>query len=472
MKKLLFILAIVLPALTLFYPSTGYSITIKKEEEIAKQFISQIKRHYRIIEEPEVTEYINEIGNKIVSAFPEQPFNYRFYVVRHDTYNAFAGPAGHIFIHSALFEALKNEDELAGILGHEIAHVSCRHISERFEKESKINLGTLAGIAASIFLSIYGDPATGTALLVGSLAGGTSASLAYSREDEMQADRMGLQYLNAAGFSGKGLIRALDVIRSRQWYGKQQIPGYMTTHPALEDRMAYISNWIDANEKGGSFTSENSFGFRLAHTIISAKYGNIAKAKKEFRKVLKKNEKSLLGNYGYGIALARSGKHSEAIGYLKKALEKKAFHTGILNTLGEEYFYTGDYKKAENVFAGVLTMDPGNFEASLYYSRSLIETGKLDEALEVIQKFALEDIGNIKAFYCMADIYSRQNRPADSYYYLGLYYSGIRDRKNAENQFRMALDKENDPAKKDKIKARLKKLSGKKPKKKKPGPEE
>ena len=463
-SKKTFLLIIALH-LILIFPASAFSITIKKEQEIAKKFIEQVKAHYIIIEDPEISGYIAGLGEKILSNFPEQPFTYHFYVIKHDTFNAFAGPGGHIFIHSGLFEAMESEAELAGIIGHEISHVSCRHISDRLDLQNKLQLSTIAGIAAGIFLGIYGDPAAGTALTVGAMAGGPALTLAYSRDDEMQADRIGLKYLNMSGYSGQGLVRSLTKIRSRQWFGKDQIPVYMNTHPALEDRMSYISNWVDTNEKEGIFNTENSFDFNLAHAKLTAGYGLISKAKQGFKGQLNKNPEDFFANYGYGIVLSRSGHYKDAVKYLNKALEQRAFHTGILRTLGLVYFQNGDYIKAKNVFAGILSMEPDNFKASLYYSKSLAESGELNKAIDAIKNYAVEEIGKIKAFYCLADIYSRQKRFADSYYYLGLYYAGKADFTNARIQFEMALSKEKDPVKKTKIKTRLDKLKKKKRKK-------
>ncbi len=454
--------------LMLIIPMSAFSITIKKEQEIAKRFIEQVKAHYVIINDPEISDYITSLGEKILTSYPEQPFPYHFYVIKHDTFNAFAGPGGHIFIHSGLFEAMENEEELAGIIGHEISHVSCRHISERLDLQNKLKLSTIAGIAAGIFLGIYGDPAAGTALTVGAMAGGPAITLAYSREDEMQADKVGLKYLNQSGYSGKGLIRSLSKIRGRQWFGKDQIPVYMNTHPALEDRMSYISNWVDTNEEKKLSQSKSSFEFNLAHVKLTAGYGLIASAEQIYKNRLRKNPDDFYANYGYGIVLSRSGQYKEAIKYVNKTLEKKAFHTGILQTLGQIYFQNGDFVKARNVFAGILSIEPDNFTASLYYSKSLAECGALDEALDAIKNYAVEDIGKIKAFYCIADIYSRKKRLADSYYYLGLYYSGKKDIPNALVQFKMALSKEKNPEKKSKIKARLDKLKKRKIKKEPP----
>jgi predicted Zn-dependent protease len=187
------------------------------------------------------------VGQRILAVVPPQPFEYQFHVLREDVYNAFATPAGHIFFNSGLFAALDSEEELAGIIGHEIAHVVCRHISDRIESSKKIGMATLAGMVAGVLLGAGGAAAAASAVTVGSVAAGQTAALAYSRDNEMQADQLGLGYLTQAGYSGEGLLTSLKKIRSKQWYGSEQIPTYMTTHPASEARMSYIDNWLHQN---------------------------------------------------------------------------------------------------------------------------------------------------------------------------------------------------------------------------------
>ena len=131
-----------------FSSHSAYGLTVKEEEDLSRQIMGVIFRYYELIEDPIVVEYINTIGNQLVSYLPERLFKYHFYIVKTDTYNAFATPAGHIFINSGLLLAMEQEDELAGILAHEIAHVYCRHISQAIERSKKIGMATLAGMAA------------------------------------------------------------------------------------------------------------------------------------------------------------------------------------------------------------------------------------------------------------------------------------------------------------------------------------
>lgn len=462
--KQFFVLLLTL-SLTFVFSFSSFAITLKEEEEIAKEFISKIKAHYEIIKDPEIAGYILTLGEKVLSKYPEQPFKYKFYVINDDVYNAFAGPGGHIFINSGLFAALNSEEALAGIIGHEISHVACKHISERIDRAGKIGISTIAGVAAGIFLSIYGDPAAGTALTVGSIAGGQSLSLAYSRKDEIQADRVGLKYLNDAGYSGRGLIEGLTQIRSRQWFGSEQVPVYLTTHPALEDRMSFIKNWVETYEKNVEIPMKNSFEFNMAHTKVIAGYTNIEKANAIFKNKLKQDKNDLFANYGYGVLLSRTGKYDMAIDYLKRALEERAFHTGMLETLGRVYFDNGNHKKAKNIFEGILSIDPGNFEYNLYYNRCLAESGELDKAINGIRTFASEENGERKAFYYLAEIYAKKKMMVDSYYYLGLFYKAKKDFRNALIQLQRALLIVKDPQKKQKIQNQLIILKGGKKKK-------
>ncbi|MGD8657414.1 MAG: M48 family metalloprotease, partial [Desulfobacterales bacterium] len=105
-------------------------LTVSEEEKLSRSILGYIYSHYEMIDDPVIVDYVNQVGNRIVSVIEEPLFNYRFHVVNVDTYNAFAIPAGYIFINSGLMAAMDNEEQLAGILAHEIAHVNARHISQ------------------------------------------------------------------------------------------------------------------------------------------------------------------------------------------------------------------------------------------------------------------------------------------------------------------------------------------------------
>ena len=136
-------LAVLFVVLIVFSGRLASGLTVKEEEDLSRQVMATILKYYPLIDDPVVVEYINALGNKLVAYLPEKLFQYHFYFVKTDSYNAFATPAGYIFVNSGLLLAMEDEGELAGILAHEIAHVYCRHISQKIERSKKINMATL-----------------------------------------------------------------------------------------------------------------------------------------------------------------------------------------------------------------------------------------------------------------------------------------------------------------------------------------
>jgi predicted Zn-dependent protease len=421
-----FVLAIV-AILSLVWHTPVQAISIKEEEKLASEFMKYIVRQYELINDPTIVGYVTSVGKKILAAMPPQPFDYHFYVVKEDVYNAFAIPAGHIFINSGLLAAMETEDELAGILGHEIAHVVSRHISKRIERSKKINFATMAGMVAGIFLgATTGDPTALQALTIGSAAAGQTASLAYSREDEAQSDQLGLKYISKAGYDTAGLLSVLKKIRSKQWFGTQQIPTYMMTHPALEDRLVWIDAWSNLDKKGKppkkKATPKSKMAFKKVNIRLKALHSDAASALQEFQKALKKNPKDNDMLYGYGLTLARVGKKAEAVTYIQKALTQNALDPFILTDLGRIYFMDGRYKEAYTTLEGALSISADNPEGLFYFGRTQVELDQLDEAAKTFNTLISKYKGYHEAYYSLGETYGRLDNLPNAHYYLGLYY--------------------------------------------------
>ncbi len=438
------------------FPKSASCITIREEEELSKEFMKVVLKHFQMIKDPLITNYVNEIGQKIVSSFPPQLFEYHFYIIKDHTYNAFAAPAGHIFINSGLFEAMESEEELAGILSHEISHAHCRHISQKIERSSKIGLATLAGMAAGILLGIGGAGAAAVnAVSVGTVAAGQSVSLAYSRENERQADQIGLKYLSKAGYSGEGLLTILKKIRNRQWYGPDIIPTYLTTHPAAEERIAYLETQTgNANWKLETQTWE----FQRAHTRLVAVYGDETAALKRFEADVRKYPEDPMISYGYGLILARTGNRKDAVSHIKKALAKRAFDPYILKDLGVTYFLDGQYQEALEILKGSVSIGPSDPEGFFFLGRSLMGLKEFESAESVFKDLLEKHPDYRQTLYFLGEAYGRQGKMEDAHYHLGLYYKDIKDLKNANFHLKRTLKLTKDPERKLNIEEMLKKI--------------
>ncbi|MEJ2153966.1 MAG: M48 family metalloprotease [Desulfobacteraceae bacterium] len=443
------ILTILLP---MVWCTPAAAISLKEEHKLAREFMKYITRNYELIEDPTIVGYVENIGKKILATMPPQPFEYHFYVIKEESYNAFAIPAGHVFVHSGLLAAMDSEDELAGILGHEIAHVANRHISKRIERSKKMDLVTLAGMVAGVFIgATTGNSAAAQTLTLGSAAANQAATLAYSREDEAQADQSGLQYILAAGYDPKGLMTILKKIRSKQWFGSNQIPTYMMTHPAVEDRIIWIDSWSKMNRNNHPpdklQAAKTTIPFQKINIRLKAMYGDPNVVLQEFQNALQKSPKNGDLLYGYGLTLARMGKRSEAVEMIKKAQSQSALDPFILTDLGRIYFTDGRYQEAYNTLEGALSI-PADNPAGLYYlGRTQMELNKLDAAIETFLKLIKKHPDHKPAYFSLGDAYGRNQEMANAHYYLGIHSVRTGDYRNAHFHLAKARRLLKDPAK-------------------------
>ncbi|MEE8541066.1 MAG: M48 family metalloprotease [Desulfobacterales bacterium] len=440
-------------AATLVLAPNSYAITIEQEEKLGREFLKVVFKYYERVEDPLIVRYVQSVGAEIVSALPNQPFTYHFYVLNKTDYNAFASPAGHIFINSGLIEAMKNEEELAGIIAHEIAHVTSRHISQKIERGKKIGIGVLAGIAAGIFLGMAGSVDAAQALTMGSVAAGESIALSYSREDERQADQLGLQYLQKAGYDGKGLVRILKKMREQQWFGPTQVPTYLRTHPASEDRIAYLDSWI-ASAPPTAAKPESPL-FLKTHTRLSALYGDEELARQSFSGRLAATPVDSMAHYGYGLLMARGGNRREAILHFRKALEQKAFDADILTELGKVYYLDGQFLKGLNTLKGAISIGPNNPESYFFLGRVQLELGQYQNAEDTFSSLLEKEPHYDEAYYFLGEAFGKRGDLGEAHYYLGLYYQKKDNLPKAGFHLNRALKKTTNPDTRQKIETAL-----------------
>lgn len=229
-------------------PATGkHQIAlISEEQEIAmgREADQQITQQLGLYNDQELQAYVNRVGQKLAAASERPNLPWTFRVVDDPVVNAFALPGGHIYVTRGLLTHLTSEAELASVIGHEIGHVTGRHSVEQMSKAQLAQIGLIAGMIVKPELARYGDLATqGLQLLF----------LKYSRDDEREADGLGLRYMDQQKYDPREMPAVFTTLRRvSEQQGAGRIPGWLSTHPTESERIRTISSQVAKLESGGA----------------------------------------------------------------------------------------------------------------------------------------------------------------------------------------------------------------------------
>lgn len=358
-------------------PCANAAFTLKDEIELGEKFNVLIRSRMPLVQDPEVVAYMNYIMRRFTSVMPPQPVPFRISVICDNSLNAFAVPGGYIFVHSGLITAMNSEDELAGVIAHEMAHVTQRHIAGRIENSSKMNFLALAGMLAGVLAG--GD--AGMGLAMGGMAAAQSSMLSYSRADESEADQVGMNYFLAAGYPPEGMVSSFRIIQRPQWVTGADIPTYLSTHPAIPDRVSDLSARI-ANMKVPQKNRQpvDNSQFLRVQTLVRARYATTETAEKFFNEQLKGPDKALAW-LGLGILHERNHKINDASRAFDEALKLQPNDQIFLREAGRFNYLKGDKNKSIRFLQQATAQNPRDYIALFYYARLLEDAGQTEQAL-------------------------------------------------------------------------------------------
>jgi predicted Zn-dependent protease len=393
------------------------SLSVEKEKEMGRRLVLQIEKNLDIIRDPTVQRYVERIGDRIVPQIGHNPYEFRYYVVRSADPNAFAIPGGHIFLASGLILMSSSEDEVAGVVGHEIAHIKARHIAQRIERSKKLSLLSIAGMLAAV---IVGGEAGG-AMAAGSAATSSALGLKYSREDEREADQLGLQYVTKAGYDGWGLVSSLKKMGQKNLHTRATPPSYLSTHPGTDDRITYLMERLRDSPPRAS-TGKGKDLKRVQATLFVEE--RVARtAVKHFQSILKGNPADADALYGLGLAYKKMGRIDLAIGEFERARQASPKDGDILRELGICYFSHGRLDDAVSVLKESLAIHPKDILSFYYMGRAYQEKGDLEASLDAYLRAKEINPDIVDLYYSLAMVYGKKGDACNSHRSLSTYFS-------------------------------------------------
>lgn len=372
------------------------------ERKLGENIMREIRwKEPTYLDDAEVEGYLNRIGGRLAASSENPEQDFFFFGIRDNSINAFALPGGYIGVHTGLINAVTSESEFAGVLGHEIGHVTQHHIARTVAQQNRVGMAMLAGMLAGI-AAIRANPQVAQAAIVGSQAAAIQSQLSYSRDFEREADRAGVQTLERAGFDVRSMASFFERLRKQTRVYETNLPVYMRTHPLTEDRITDMENRVGQMRYKQVVDSPD---FLLVQAKIRSEEGPPAEAIKQFEVRLSKSETSTpADHYGLARAQLRGAKPEAAQTALKPLLDQSPWSKNpMVATLQAEI-----YRAQKNDTAALSVLDTAYRQASsnkslLYaYTDLLVDTGKSKLAAELLQAASQKTPGDARVWERLA----------------------------------------------------------------------
>ena len=419
--------------------SSGTLISPAEEKEFGEAFFRSLHSQITINQDAEIQEYIQSIGQKLAanSDAPGHPFH--FFVVMENDINAFAGPGGYIGVNSGLILMTEGESELASVMGHEIAHVTQRHLFRAAEAAGRLSIPSAAGMLAAILLGTQ-SPAMGQAAIMAIMAGNVQFQINFTRENEEEADRVGMQTLAASRYDPRSMPIFFERLQQATRYYGQAVPEFLRTHPVTASR---ISDTRGRAETYPYKQYPDSLGYQLTKAKIRVlSDANTAAATEYFQSRLTQGtiEQRTVARYGMGLIALKAEKFKEAEGIFQTLIHDYPEQPQYAIALARTALDTRNYPLAVNRYKKLTEQFPDNDAIKLDYIASLLKTEKADLARNNL--LALNPQMQRLPIYweLLAQAYSDLNQPAESHRYLAEYYYAMGQTKDAILQIKLAQE--------------------------------
>lgn len=440
LKQVLIVVLIATVSLTsiaqtdrIYLPELGNSassvLSISEEREYAESLIRQMRAYELLIEDPLINDFFSDMGFNLASRSDQPAAAFTFVVLDQPVINAFAAPGGVIALHSGLILLADTQDEVAGVLSHEIAHITQLHMYRAFEKGKTMNILAML-VMMGLILASRGDGNVVTGAVMGAQAAVVQAQINFTRHNEIEADRVGIRTLAASGYDPQGMADFFSKMGRTNRANGEGPPEFLRTHPVSVNRIAEAENRIQNLPPVEAVEGRQFYIVQARLRALLEK--DVKKAITHFKTELEKplSEARKNGNlYGLAIARQRNAEYDKAEALLSDLLEKEPSRLAFQLQMANLHLKRGLHEQAITAFADLYHSFPGNQAIALEYGKALLDqkVPELAETASVVLRQQLVTGKNDPALYALyaqaANIAGDEVRAteaiAESYYQRG-----------------------------------------------------
>jgi predicted Zn-dependent protease len=379
------------------------------ERKIGESIMNEIRLHESsYIDDPEVGDYLNALGRRIVAAGPQASGHFHFFALQDDSINAFAMFGGFIGVNSGTLLTAQSESEVAGVIAHEIAHVTQNHLVRQIANERQMTLPSILVMLAGV-LAARSNSSVAAASIVGAQAGVVQSQLAFTRDYEREADRVGFQMLQDAGFDPRGMAEFFERLQRAGRLYESNAPVYLRSHPLTVERLSDMQNRAQSSAYKQVV---NSVDFELVRAKLRARQETPREAIAEFERRLDEKKYTSLAATHYGLAIAQMrAKNPTAAQREIDAAKKLKTASPMIDSLAAEIRDAqGDASGAQSLYRNALQRYPHARGLVYGYARLLLSLRQYDKALQFVNAQLAANLSDFKLHEIQAQIHAAQGK--------------------------------------------------------------
>ena len=418
-----------------------------QELQLGQQFMRQVRASLPLSQDVELTEFTTSLGQRIVNAAarsqgqPRQPFE--FFLVNSKIINAFAIPGGFIGLNVGLVQAMDTEAQLAGVVAHEISHITQRHHARAFASDGRNRMTAAVAILAAIIIG-QANPQAGQAALAAGIAATQQNLINFTRQNEYEADRSGIELLSRANFPPQAMAEAFDILRRRNRVNSSgsQLE-YLRTHPLDNNRIAEARSRaanLAARAKPVSPDQQASLRYELFKARLRVLSQSDDARLLQQLKAEHKQQPAAGIRYAISLVQLRQRNLSAAAKWLAPLVEAHPGQVNLQMQAARIAYARGAVDISEQILRPLISLYPESYAAVEELSNQLATERQLSDAYAVLSDYLRSASSiNPRAWRALANVNQKLGYTAASHEAMARYYRLLHEPQRAEQQLRLAL---------------------------------
>jgi predicted Zn-dependent protease len=383
--------------------SASSTFSRQQEYELGRAWLKIFRSQVRTVSDPLLQQYLEDLIYKLASNSQLKDRRLEVVIVDNPTINAFAVPGGVVGVHNGTFLVAENEAQLASVLGHELAHLSQRHFARGIEQQQRAMIPTMAGLLGALVLAATAHGDAGIAAMTATQAAAQQNQLRFSRENEQEADRFGMETVVKSGYDPNAFAAMFDnMLAANRYASGSNAPEFLLTHPLTESRIS------DARNRARDYPRQvyvDNLDYQLMRARVELQLApNYSEAIKRFKARLNsKARNSEADRYGLALAYLQAGQTDAARAQLAPLVAQDPRRIAYAVTDAEIDMAAGDAQRAIDKLQKQLRVNPGNYPLSMSYANALLKANRPPQAEAVLEDVAKARPTDPDVWYLLAE---------------------------------------------------------------------